>query len=437
MKRPILWARVRRVSGGTAAVMIGILGVAGCTVARAFPSPAAPSATPAAASPSSAPTQTPFAVPASLPPAPWRSIHWTRVAASAPIPDATPVQTDSEALVESRGPAFYSWSGGFVAIKTVAVWNQDRSWTFSMTTETSADGLTWVRGKAISLSGNILSSDTISGIVPTGIDGLLEGPAGLMAYWVNKVTCSDPWVFAYPLALSRDGLDWHVLDRTGWGSIQTLDAGSAGYIATGEAGVFTSTNGTSWLKADLRGEAFKGLDGINGGTAFVGGYVIAGNTFGPETEGCGSGPTLLTPSLWYSPDGRTWTRDQVPGVVAGSEATMDVSSLTDHLLSAQEWNPDAASPAWISTDGRTWKSAAIPKRTWLVNGAHVLLSVVPDEDNPAIHLYRIDENLATTELGQTGDVPAGRVAHGPILGPVDLVAVDNEGDVYVGVPVAG
>ena len=421
--------------------MICILAVAGCTVVGTSPSPAGTSPAMATASP----TQTPSAVPVSLPAGPWRSIHWTRVAASAPTPDPTLVQTDSETLVESRGPNFYAWSGGFVSIKTVAVWNQDRSWTFSMTTEASVDGVTWVRGKVVSLSGNTQASDTMSGIAPVWVDGILEGPAGLMAYWLEKVTCSNPWVFAYPLALSLDGLDWQVLDRTGWGSIQTLDAGSAGYIATGEAGVFTSTNATSWMKADLHGEAFNGLDGVNSGTAFAGGYVIAGNTFGPvpEGEGCASGPTLLTPSLWYSPDGRTWTRDEVPGVVAGTDVTMEVSRLTDHLLSAQEWNLDAASPAWISTDGRTWKSAAIPKVTsvpkvtWLANGTHVLLSVVPDEDNPAIHLYSIGDDLATTEITQTGDVPPGAVAHGPILGPVDLLAADDDGNVYLGVPAAG
>jgi hypothetical protein len=433
MKRPIEWARVRRVSGGTAAVIIGILAVAGCTVAG-------PSLSPASTSPVTAtlsPAQTAFAAPASLPAGPWRSIHWTKVAARAPTADPIPVQTDSEVMVLSRGPDFYAWSGGFVSIKTLAVWNQDRSWTFSMAIEASVDGVTWVPGKGLALSGDTLSVDTISGTAPLGVDGLLEGPAGLMAYWLAKVTCSDPWIFAYPLALSPDGLDWRVVDRTGWGSIQTLDGGSAGYIATGEAGVFTSTNGTSWLKADLRGEAFKSLDGVNGGTAFADGYVIAGNTFGPETEGCASGPTLLTPSLWYSPDGRTWTRDEVPGVVAGSGTTMDVSRLTDHLLSAQEWHSNLASPVWISTDGRTWKEATVPKGRWLVNGTHALLSVIPNLDNPAIHLYSIDDNLTTTELEQTGDVPAADVAHGPMLGPVDLVAVDEGGNVYVGVPVAG
>jgi hypothetical protein len=212
-------------------------------------------------------------------------------------------------------------------------------------TSHSADGLRWKAGGQIKWDGS-------------GIDvmNLVEGPSGLLAYDFEGTVCGSVSGFDLPVAMSADGISWKSIDDPAafaQGGIQNISGGSAGYIATGLAGVWTSTDGMSWRHAALTGKAFKGLDGIENGVAFADGYVIAGQTYGPETGGCGEGPTLLTPSLWWSADGGAWTRDTLSGAIPGAEAWMDVYRLNDHLLLAGESNPGGSGASWASSDGRT------------------------------------------------------------------------------------
>jgi hypothetical protein len=243
------------------------------------------------------------------------------------------------------------------------------------------------------------------------------------------------------VAVSVDGITWKSIKADALpGSIQNIGGGSTGYIATGTDGVFTSLDGMTWSKAVLTGTAFKGVDGIENGVAFADGYVLAGETYGPTSQGCGAGPTLLTPSLWWSPDGMTWTRDSISGTVAGSEATMEVFRLDDHRLLACESNPAAAAASWASTDGRTWiKAATVNLATggirFVSNGQRTVIVSNPGS-SAVIQAFRDDLTLAT--LVQTGDMPASDHAMGWIeMGPNGLLQMDDLGNTYLGVPVAG
>jgi uncharacterized membrane protein YedE/YeeE len=119
------------------------------------------------------------------------------------------------------------------------------------------------------------------------VGGVIEGADGLLTYSTEMITCRWPDTFAYPVAVSADGVNWKPVTAPAE-LIQVLDGSAAGYLAVGASGVFTSPNGVDWSKANLTGSEFAGLDAIEGGAAFGGGLVIAGIAQGPQNDGCGA-----------------------------------------------------------------------------------------------------------------------------------------------------
>jgi hypothetical protein len=242
-------------------------------------------------------------------------------------------------------------------------------------------------------------------------------------------------------------------------SVQRVGAGSVGYIATGDMAVWISSDGASWKSVPLSAAAFKGVTLIENGTAFSGGYVLGGATLAPE-GGCG-GPPHILPSVWWSADGRTWSRDQVPSIQAptatGSNAYMTVCRISDKALLATETSYDAktdkmAISHWTSTDGRTWKlvSSKVPDcSNVLTDGPRGVIfnpaSLNTDSTALPTEAYDVRADLTMVALGQTGDVPDAQAwANGDLgigsvaLGPTGVVVATYDGTgFWVGVPVGG
>lgn len=431
-------ARQRFLGRFSVIVLMGA-GVVACTTAATTPglqslepsalassSPAASASATSSVSATPMPTATPqLPTPGPLPSGNWTSVRWTKVPVnSLSLPTPAP---------DGDGWTVVGWSRGWLAFQEMSEDDSldGQSEITTIDTSHSADGLRWEAGGQIKWDGS-------------GIDvmNLVEGPSGLLAYDFEGTVCGSVSGFDLPVAMSADGISWKSIDDPAafaQGGIQNISGGSAGYIATGLAGVWTSTDGMSWGHAALTGKAFKGLDGIENGVAFADGYVIAGQTYGPETEGCGEGPTLLTPSLWWSADGRAWTRDKLSGAIPGAEAWMDVYRLNDHLLLAGESNPGGSGASWASSDGRTWKS--IP--TVDMSGDDELLSngqqtLILSEDASGTTIYGFRDDLTVCELAQSGDIPdPDDLFEWTTFGPTGLLTMDDQGNTYVGVPVAG
>jgi hypothetical protein len=376
------------------------------------------------------------AVPAgvALPSGRWTSIHWTRVASTArewgpePTPETDPNVTD-------WGWQVFGWSRGYVAFDSITTARDDGSWTMVTGVSSSSDGLHWQSSGTFDAAGSAGEPDE-------GVTAVIEGSAGLLAIATIRATCGYPGQFSQIVAASADGRTWNLAgSQPGSGSIQTIDAGGAGFIATGEDGVFTSEHATTWTKAVLTGDAFAGLDGFDGGTAFAGGFVFAGDTHGPESVECAAGPTPTNPSLWWSQDGKSWTRGSVTGLASTSEAYFDVCRLNDRVLMANEIDlaGDAANLVWTSTDGRAWTP-----RTSTIECVYEETMSVGDRalrfhrnDDGTAAISTVADDLSETELAQTGDVPYWASIAGPVFGPAGLITSDSAGSVYVGVPVAG
>jgi hypothetical protein len=395
---------------------------------RAIPS-ASTSAT-LAATPVGSPT--PFAPPTSLPSGEWTGIEWTRISGQAEVWAEMPLPDESsDPNVTESGWTVIPWSRGYIAFDTITTFKEDGSSTSVTRTQSSTDGLHWTAG------GSWSKAEASYGYF--GIGGLVEGPGSVLAVSGDKATCGGyPGFHSEPIAVSRDGVTWTSI-APDLGSIQWIDGGSAGYIAAGVGGVFTSTDGVDWKRTDLTARTFKGLDGVTGATAFDGGFVLAGVAFGPETEGCGSGPTLLSPALWWSPDGRTWTRSSLPNPISGTNATMSVTEYDGKILRTsafvQDDNGDSRDASWVSEDGHTWipfsESGGLPSS--LHGRVTQSLSL---GDGPSTTVCVVRSDLSTAELVQTGDVPDWSRTLS-IIGPNGVVAVDDSGNTYFGIPVAG
>jgi hypothetical protein len=430
----------------TVVALLGILGlISGCSSSQvASPASSPPTVSPAGpASPSAAlspaPTRTPRPTPAptATPPAAvelapegrWTAIRW--IDAGRAFPQMSKARSQMASL------NLYGWSGGYVAFESDGDRSSDSPRPASLASTSSTDGLHWSAPRPVDISG-----------FPDRVDiaQVVQGPAGLVAVGrFTPDTCGGPPVIA--------GL-WHSTDGTTWqavalpkdmvrGHVETLDGGSAGYIATGKqadqktAGIWVSQNATTWRAAALPKPA-TGTLVVNGATSFAGGLVVAGAVLGPE--GCG-GASSIHPAVWWSANGSSWTREALPGASATDDASLSIHRLNDETVIAALQAGDTPD-AWISTDGRTWRAAATPTFTsvygTITDSRRSLVVEAPVENPGQLVLKTIGEELDVAMLSQTGDGPiltAESVLMVEAVGPTGIVVVSVDGShLWLGVP---
>jgi hypothetical protein len=428
----------------TVVLALGIVGlIGGCTssqLASPSPSPATqPSTGPVVASPSVGPSSTPTATPApsaSAPPeiglAPegrWTAIKWIDAGRAFPQLAKTPSDLFSVNL--------YGWSGGFVAFGSDGGQGTDPARPPTLVSASSSDGLHWSAASKIDVSG-----------FPDQIDiaQVVEGPSGLLAVGRFPAdTCGGPPVVA--------GL-WHSTDGKTWravavprsmvrGHVETIDGGSAGYIATGKqsdqktAGIWLSQNATTW-RALANPKPSSGTLVVNGATSFAGGLVVAGAVLGEE--GCG-GPASIHSAVWWSADGSSWTRESLPGASTAGDASLFIHRLSDHEIVAVSQAGDTPD-AWISTDGKTWIAAPSPTIEALFgtlsDGRRSIAVVAPTDSQGPLTFQTIGDQLDAAPLAQTGDGPvqtADSIPTVEAVGPTGLVVVSVDGShLWLGVP---
>lgn len=436
MRKRVDRLHLQQMSGWIAAIVI-VGSAASCTVS-ATPTPPSSTDSPgpsaAVSAPSPSPSQTPFAHP-SLPAGKWTAIHWTKVTGMASVWTWIPGSGSTGSAVIESGWNVFGWSRGYVAFDTVNT-SDDDSWTEVTTTQHSTDGVHWEVGGQFSQTGSAEDYSYVTSV--DGIREVVDGPAGLLAVGHGEPDCGGrDW--AWPIAVSSDGITWRSAVTELANQMLTIDGGTAGYIATGTNAIFTSTDGRAWNTVEVKAKAFKGLVELESGTAFAGGFVASGEANTPD-YGCETSASFLAPSLWWSPDGKTWTRDKVPNATPGSGVQMFVCHFDDHIVVAGEYPYGTAKASqWASTDGRTWKSMPTPDGSVLCpsDSGNVLTNgdravVVTDSGS----IYSLSDDLKVAKLTETGDVPPDE-GNQTVLGPAGFITTDNNGDTYIGMPVAG
>jgi hypothetical protein len=434
---------MRRIKRAGALAVLFALSIAACTAAPASPtapvspggsgslapSPTStyrvdPMATPSQAATPGVPEVPPMPILGPLTAAPWTSLRWMKV----PVEYfGLPISSG-----DASGWDVVGWSRGWSAFHEVSEEDSPdgRSTVTTIDTYHSTDGLRWISGAPIKWVGYGLADVSV-----------VEGPAGLLAYDEVGVMCGSVDHADTPIAMSADGITWTPVDNSVFSraSLQSISGGSAGYIAAGLDGVWTSANGLAWRKAALTGKAFQGLDGIYDGVSISSGYVISGVAYGPSTDGCGGGPTLLRPAVWWSPDGTTWSRAQLPG--AKADTPVALWRLSDQLLWATQSEADGAGLAWESNDGRTWKAIpttdTLPDDSCFYGGQQ--LSVQYGSSEP-VTVWVTRTDLTAIELEQTGDLPDSdqlwENSYLKAYGPTGVIFLTTTG-AYIGVPQAG
>jgi len=342
----------------------------------------------------------------------------------------------SKARSQMASLNLYGWSGGFVAFESDGDRSSDSPRPASLASTSSTDGLHWSAPHAIDISG-----------FPDRIDiaQVVEGPAGLVAVGrFTPDTCGGPPVVA--------GL-WHSTDGTTWrrvalprnmvrGHVETLDGGSAGYIATGKQsdgttpGIWLSQDATTWRTLPLP-KPPSGTLVVNGATSFAGGLVVAGAVLGPE--GCG-GASSIHPAAWWSADGSSWTRESLPGASTAAGASLSIHRLNDNRIVAVSQAGDTPD-AWVSTDGRTWSKVQTPTIEALfgtVTDSRRSMVVVAPSDQGQLTFETVGDQLDVAPLPQTGEGPVETADSIPTItavGPTGLVVVSVDAShLWLGVP---
>ena len=437
-------ARVGRLRGFAVGLVVAGL-VAGCSVAAASPSPTA--GAPSSPSPSTStqvpatPTSTP--TPARLPSvgiAPsgqWNGIKWI---SAGPVFPQTPIAGSGKAPFIQV--SVFGWSRGYVGFRSAEDIPNTVAPAFAMVSTSSADGLHWTAGRALDIEG-LGSAVWIAAVV--------EGPTGLLAVARSSGGICGPSIVA-ALWTSADGLTW---TRVQWpagsaypAGVYTIDAGSTGYIASGTLkdgappAVWLSGDGRSWHQVPLP-KPTSGVVVVDGATGFAGGYVLAGAQ--RSDIGCGeseSTPSLYTPSLWWSADGKSWTRSKLAGALPAAAVWMTVNRISDHaLMAVAQGDPQLV---WVSNDGRTWRLIASPSSMLgdgiLTDGQRGLVVLPPANNGDGPTIATVDDDLTVTMLSQSGDGPvasATTIGWMWAFGPTGVVALSVDGlNLWLGVPTA-
>jgi len=411
--------------------------VAACLAAPATtspsPRPSGGTATPSA-SPAATPVPTPSATtPAASPSAPvigeapagsWSALRWLGAG-------ALPLTTTE---VTVRG-----WSGGYVAFEQSP--GSDESGNdlpVVIRATSSTDGLHW--SAPTTLKTDFKGSYQISSIV--------EGPGGLLALgYPYGDTCGGPSsVFA--LWSSADGRSWERLTMPKAfiaNRVQTISGGRAGFIAFGTKAdgptpaIWTSTNGRAWTSRALP-VLSSGKLALDAAVSFDSGYVLLGAVLGEE--GCG-GPAHVKPAVWFSTDGSSWTRANLPGALKDPTANLTIRSFGDRVLVMQVPQGDVSTaPAWTSTDGLTWSSAGVisPDVVWgpISDGRHAVMIVSPESGVGLPSVTGVDGSGASVVLRQDGDEPLlseDVPGYAYAVGPTGLLAVRYDGGAsWLGLP---
>jgi hypothetical protein len=326
--------------------------------------------------------------------------------------------------------------------------SSDEIVSMSIVAVTSPDGLHWTAGKALDLPDPDLT-----------VGQMVEGPAGLMAIgdYAEHATCGGPAPVP-ALWLSADGVSWSSVDmKRAFGSdlVWDIEAGSAGYIATGDTAdgktaiTWVSSDGRTWLRHPLTASVFKN-GSVESAAAFAGGFVMSGSVV--ADEGCGGG--TVTSTIWWSADGSSWIRVPLKTSSAATDGGLSVARINDHALVAIHGEVDktgsvTSESIWTSTDGQTWTSIPAPALDGdylenfdiVTNGQRGLALPLGADDNGRMTILAFRNDLTVATLAETGDVPTddddqyafsqSRAA----FGPTGLVVADPDGTrFWIGVP---
>jgi hypothetical protein len=460
-------ARPWMLAGVAAALVLAIVASGALLTWRGHPNagPAAsPSATPSAtvtSSPSLSPSPSPSLSPTpagtlptlpSVPTGQWTGLTWFSVPEGygPPAPGANGQGSYINLFGWSRGYVDFVWDGAH-----------------SVTPWASADGLHWQAGPKLPPGDMPFEFPALTTDVATScrfeVDSWVEASAGLLAH--GSIRCDlDTYSAAYSAIYSStwtstDGLTWSVATGVPDGE---LSAGGAGYIVTDGQRVWTSGDGRAWEQGTVPDAALP--QGVRWGSpiAFKAGFLIGPETIGTQWPFTVNFPKGTTAGIFWSADGRSWTRQDPPGRRSGL-ASIWMEKMDDGTVLLREETADPTTgmlslTAWTTSDGRSWR----PVASWNDYGPISVRAVtVGGVFTPNCFALAVNGHAVVTHLDQgTFDVsifdpsgprlllpqyagewpaslsPGGSDGRSMALGPAGLLAIWQGSNYWIGVPTA-
>jgi hypothetical protein len=443
----------------------------------ATPTPTSTSTVTASPAPTDTPDQEPTAAPTptlpngplpSLRPVPtgtWTGIKWIDVPGGH-SPTVPAIKGDED----GSGATLEGWSKGYVEF----VWDAHKR---TVTPWDSTDGLRWRQGTKLDLgawtsyfktydAANDGSDPLYHDNCFFEVGGFQEDPATVLLE--GRFQCpptadcgmgedgpATGWT-------SSDGLSWTPSKLPHADNLDDISGGSSGFIglddSTSKPTIWVSSDGQTWRRGVLPAEAQAAGSSVGYPVSFSGGFVIPGVAMvksGHRTgdEGCGgrTDKSEYQGALWWSPDGKTWTRDSLSGASPTYNVVfMNVARIDDHTVVAEQ-TISGDEIEWVSNDGKTWtrlKGNPIEIITSTLSGLSGPLEgysgALAGRDRCVFWAYRMlgrdfsvfDAHFSLVTLTQTGDVPSLSWWH-TALGPTGLLVTGDGTRFWLGVPTAG
>jgi hypothetical protein len=367
-------------------------------------------------------------------------------------PHVLPCDASAQDAFCAQGVGLFAWSKGYL---TFGVQPPGASGeVVSSDPWLSPDGLHWHEGKSMDMSG-----------LDGSIAQVLEGPRGLVAVARSGATglCGQYPIWIAGMWTSGDGESWTRVDLRstfGGAAVYDVSAGPTGYIADGVAAdgitttVWASPDARVWRAVTLPGQILAAAEADNA-TAFGGGFVIAAEDF----KGCNSIP-LLASGVWQSSDAGGWSKGDLPGSTSTLQVGTTIyqsgrNSLLAICATSKDKGKTIGDTFWTSTDGLTWKHVTGPRlgaashavysfgdRALLASWARDWTTDAPPQPN----IFAFDSRGNLVALKQTGAAPqllpddSGGVGYVPVPNAAlgpSGLVVTDGSSVWIGTPTSG
>jgi hypothetical protein len=161
-----------------------------------------------------------------------------------------------------------------------------------------------------------------------------------------------------------------------------------------------------------------------------------------DWDGCG-GPSLVTPSVWWSPHGQWWARIPLGGPRPRDGLEISVTRVSDRLVFADVLAGPRDEQVWMSTTGRRW--SRVPSSRWLggtlaTDGQHAVSVCYPTRKQRRLRIAAIGPGLSRSFLRASGAGPMfekGMDEWQSAVGPTGVLVLDVHGRLWLAAPMAG
>jgi len=340
-----------------------------------------------------------------------------------------------------------AWNGKLIAAGEIQNGtNQDAAvW------DSSDGGTTWAR----------LDHDPTT-FADSRIQGILTTTSGLAAWGsVGEPVCTGQGEgmacgpFPIMLWTSPDGATWkRIADVSMFmgATIAGVTISAQGLLAVGDTGwdkpaIWVSGTGAAWERQALSSATFKDAN-FTGVRAAPLGYLLAGGVGNSApTSGGVFLPDTGVAAVWWSPDGRTWTKGIVNRTDGIGSSLGYIYVGAGGMVAIGSASGAKTATAWTSTDGKTWQPIAnaqtyagvptpapgvpsIPSITIIDDGTH-LLAV---DDQTVMTVWISSDGLAWRQIAVSGNADSiprsearGQLIAGIFQVPGGLIMVGQQG----------